>query len=87
MCLSLADKLQICILSYDEASGRIRTEATGQAGRKTGGRRTQRGGLALVDPDSSVLVLHVYDGLLTLMPLAGSFSEEVGVPRFHDLPS
>jgi DNA damage-binding protein 1 len=64
----LTERYNICILSYDQKKKEIITIATGDVGERVG-REIENNLLAIIDPECRFIVLHLYEGLLKIIPL------------------
>ncbi|EGG23107.1 UV-damaged DNA binding protein1 [Cavenderia fasciculata] len=64
----LTERFKYCVLSYDAEKKELITRASGEADDSIG-RPADSGQLAIIDPDSKVLALHLYEGLLKIIPI------------------
>ncbi|KAI8874124.1 hypothetical protein GQ42DRAFT_80421 [Ramicandelaber brevisporus] len=65
----VTEKYQFAVLKYDSARGCIVTVCTGDASEHIG-RQSVHGQVGIVDPLSRVIVLHLYQGLIKVIPIA-----------------
>ncbi|ORX56642.1 hypothetical protein BCR36DRAFT_345983 [Piromyces finnis] len=66
--LLITETNQYCILSYDAERGRIITEFNGNANDITKN-ESENGQLYSIDPNSRVIALHLYQGLIQILPI------------------
>ncbi|KAL4855081.1 DNA damage-binding protein 1 [Chlorella vulgaris] len=66
--LLLTERNKFCVLAFDEASGELVTRANGDASDRVG-RQVELGQRGLVDPQQRLIGLHIYDGLLKVIPM------------------
>ena len=66
--LILTERYDICVLKYDAEARVLTTHASGNV-RDVIGRPTEGGQIGVVDPSSLLIGLHLYDGLLKIIPL------------------
>eukprot|EP00945_MAST-04E_sp_MAST-4E-sp1_P008624 g8624.t1 len=83
--LLMTERYDICVLQFDEASNTIQTHASSNV-RDFIGRPTECGQIGIVDPKSGLIALHLYDGLLKIVPMdaSGKFTEAFNV-RLEEL--
>uniref|UniRef100_A0A7S0WJG8 DNA damage-binding protein 1 n=1 Tax=Chlamydomonas leiostraca TaxID=1034604 RepID=A0A7S0WJG8_9CHLO len=82
----LLERLKFCVLEYDQASGELVSKAGGDV-RDAVGRPVDAGHLVAVDPQCRLIALHLYDGMLKVLPLdpgSGRVSEAFNV-RLEEL--
>lgn len=74
------EKYRFCVLSYDSATGEIKTRANGDTHDRVG-RPTELGQIGLVDPLVRAIGLHLYDGQLRIIPVdsKGALQESFNV--------
>ena len=77
---------QFCILAYDEDRQEIVTEARGEVGDRIG-RPADRGQIAVIEPSSRLIGLHLYDGLFKVIPAtpSGALDKEAFNIRLEEL--
>lgn len=61
------EKYKFCLLTYDSATGEIRTRANGDTHDRVG-RPVEIGQIGLVDPNVRAFALHLYDGQIRIIP-------------------
>eukprot|EP00741_Cyanophora_paradoxa_P005067 tig00000851_g4909.t1 len=64
----VTERYKTCLLAYDPKTKEIVTRASGDVMDRIG-RPTDSGHIGLVDPDKRVICLHLYDGLLKVIPI------------------
>ncbi|CAD7703040.1 unnamed protein product, partial [Ostreobium quekettii] len=81
----LTERHKICVLQYDAATGELVTKANGDVGDKIG-RAATNGPIGIIDPECRLIGLHLYDGLLKVIPISGTtqFQEAFNV-RLEEL--
>ncbi|KAF2077319.1 hypothetical protein CYY_001385 [Polysphondylium violaceum] len=62
------ESYKFCVLSYDSEKKEIVTRASGNA-EDTIGRPTDSGQIGVIDPNGRIIALHLYEGLLKLIPI------------------
>jgi len=62
------ERYDICVLSFNSATGEIVTEAAGNVSDRVG-RPVDSGPIGLVDPDCRAICLHLYTGFLKCIPI------------------
>jgi len=62
------ESYKFCVLSYDSEKKEIVTRASGNA-EDTIGRPTDSGQIGIIDPNARIIALHLYEGLLKLIPI------------------
>ena len=65
------ERYQFCILAYDERRGEIVTDARGDVADRIG-RPADAGQIAVIEPESRLIGLHLYDGLFKVIPATAS---------------
>jgi len=75
---------RFCCSRYDAEKGDIVTVANGDV-HDSMGRPTESGHLAAVDPMCQMMAMHLYDGLLKVVPMKGSGLEEAFNLRLEEL--
>ena len=65
------ERYQFCILAYDERRQEIVTEAKGDVMDRIG-RPADAGQIAVIEPESRLIGLHLYDGLFKVIPAQAS---------------
>lgn len=78
------ERYKFCVLEYDTESGELVTRANGDI-RGSTGRTADCGQLGLIDTDCRAIGLHLYDGLLKIIPLDGSSLREAFDVRLEEL--
>lgn len=68
------ERHKFCLLAFEEATGSLVTRAAGDASDRVG-RPADAGQLGAVDPRCRAIALHLYDGLLKIIPCEGSRGE------------
>ncbi|KAJ2079785.1 DNA damage-binding protein 1a [Coemansia sp. RSA 988] len=66
-----SERQQFAILSWDAAARRVATESSGTLTQATGRPTTERR-IVAVDPESRVIAVYAYQGIVQLLPLAGA---------------
>ncbi|EFJ48849.1 UV-damaged DNA binding complex subunit 1 protein, partial [Volvox carteri f. nagariensis] len=82
----LTEKYKFCVLQYDAAKGQLLTRANGDVADRIG-RPAENGQLGVVDPACRLIGLHLYDGMLKVIPMddrSGQLSEAFSV-RLEEL--
>ncbi|KAG2483888.1 hypothetical protein HYH03_017282 [Edaphochlamys debaryana] len=64
----LTEKYKFCVLQYDAGKGQLVTKANGDVADKIG-RPADNGQLGFVDPACRLIGLHLYDGMLKVIPM------------------
>jgi len=77
------EKYNFCLLRYNETSELVETLATGSLRDKCC-RPSDSGQLAAIDADGRLLVLHIFQGLLKVLPVDGKQRDREGEVRFRD---
>ena len=70
------ERLKFCLLAFEESTGALVTRAAGDASDRVG-RPADAGQLGAVDPRCRAIALHLYDGLLKIVPCEGSRALEL----------
>jgi len=78
------ERYKFCVLEYDSESGELVTRANGDI-RGTTGRPADSGQLGMVDPDCRMIGLHLYEGLLKVIPMDGPNLREAFDVRLEEL--
>jgi DNA damage-binding protein 1 len=65
------ERYQFCVLAYDAERREIVTEAKGDVSDRIG-RPTDAGQIALIEPRCRLIGLHLYDGLLKVLPCSAA---------------
>ena len=68
------ERHKFCLLAFEEATGSLVTRAAGDASDRVG-RPADSGQLGAVDPRCRAIALHLYDGLLKVIPCEGARGE------------
>ena len=80
------ERYQFCIISYDAARKEIVTDAKGDVADRIG-RQAEVGQICVIEPDSRLIGLHLYDGLFKVIPAGadGKLSPESFNIRLEEL--
>eukprot|EP01132_Coremiostelium_polycephalum_P003348 gene3348-4197_t len=62
------ERYRFCVLAFDQDKREVVTKASGNA-EDTIGRPTETGQIGITDPDGRLIALHLYEGLLKLIPI------------------
>ncbi|KAI9141453.1 mono-functional DNA-alkylating methyl methanesulfonate N-term-domain-containing protein [Paraphysoderma sedebokerense] len=62
------ERYKYIVLSYDPVTSSIKTESSGDLRDKTG-RQTENGQIGIIDPQCSMILLHLYQGLVRALPM------------------
>eukprot|EP00271_Cylindrocystis_brebissonii_P010251 TRINITY_DN26392_c0_g1_i1.p1 TRINITY_DN26392_c0_g1~~TRINITY_DN26392_c0_g1_i1.p1 ORF type:complete len:1092 (+),score=241.19 TRINITY_DN26392_c0_g1_i1:211-3486(+) len=62
------ERYKFCVLWYDSSTGVIHTKAAGDVSDRIG-RPTDTGQIGIIDPESRLIGLHLYDGLFKVIPI------------------
>eukprot|EP01127_Copromyxa_protea_P023248 TRINITY_DN865_c0_g1_i1.p1 TRINITY_DN865_c0_g1~~TRINITY_DN865_c0_g1_i1.p1 ORF type:complete len:1101 (-),score=191.49 TRINITY_DN865_c0_g1_i1:52-3354(-) len=65
------ERFKFCILTYDAETGEIKTRANGDLRDRTG-LPADAGHIGIIDPQSRAIVVHLYNGMLKVIPLDAS---------------
>jgi DNA damage-binding protein 1 len=68
MLFILTERYNICILAYDSKNKEIITIATGDVQERIG-REIENDQIGIIDPESKIIVLHLYEGILKIIPI------------------
>ena len=73
-------RMQFCVLGFDAAKGLIVTRASGSVKDRIG-KEVDGGGLGIVDPESRMVGLQLYEGFLKVLPIEpdGSLSDAINI--------
>ncbi|KAJ3088710.1 DNA damage-binding protein 1a, partial [Quaeritorhiza haematococci] len=71
------ERYKCCIVSFDPTTGKVKTEATADVRDRTG-RPSDVGQIGLVHPDGRFIALHMYQGLLKIIPFDLGFTGGAG---------
>ena len=79
-------RFKFFLIAYDPHTGHIVTKAKGDSSEGSG-RPADQGQIALVDPQGRLVALHIFDGILKVIPAApnGSLRSEAFNLRFEEL--
>eukprot|EP00958_Prasinococcus_capsulatus_P013243 scaffold1343_cov369-Prasinococcus_capsulatus_cf.AAC.10 len=64
----LTERYHFCVLTYDAVAGELVTRANGNLEDRVG-RATDNGQIGVIDPEHRLIGLHLYDGLLKVIPI------------------
>jgi len=68
------EQYKFCVLAYDSATGEIITRANGDIHDRAG-KPVEHSQLAIIDPENRLIALHLYIGLLTIIPMNAETGE------------
>lgn len=68
------EQYKFCVLAYDSATGEIITRANGDVHDRAG-KPVEHSQLAIIDPENRLIALHLYIGLLTIIPMNAETGE------------
>jgi DNA damage-binding protein 1 len=62
------ERFKFCVLAYDPKTSEIQTRANGDV-QDRNGRLADVGQIAIIDPDTKLIGLHLYDGHFKVIPI------------------